>query len=126
MSAQGIFYLIGVIISSGHGFQSATFAAYSESQCQPWSFVTMTNTSGCHCYTKESPLREAVLCTDEGTLLQFGYCMTNEEGNGTFLVECPYFDYKAFNVSNLEYIQLPEHLSELNGSMCDPLNREGS
>lgn len=89
---------------------------YNESQCQPWSFLTMiNNNSECKCYNmNDNSLSDAVLCTDEGTLLQFGYCMTYEEGNGTFLVECPYFDYHAFNVSNLEYIQLPEHLSELN------------
>ena len=57
--------------------------------------------------------------------IRFGYCMTYEEGNGTFLVEYLYFDYHTFNVSNLGYIQLPEYLSELSRSMCDPLNREG-
>ena len=58
-------------------------------------------------------------------MIQFGYCMTYEEGNGTFLVECPYFEYWVLNVSNSEYIRLPEHQSELNRSICDPLNREG-
>ena len=119
---QTILFLIGVIVCRSFGFQ----LAYNESQCRPWSFITTTNnTSGCKCYTNDNSLGDAVLCTDEGTLLQFGYCMTYKEGNGTFLVECPYFDYNAFNVSNSEYIQLPEHLSELNGSMCDPLNRRG-
>jgi hypothetical protein len=102
--------------------------AYSDnkSQCQPWSFpTTTTNTTQCKCHTKDDSLGDAVLCTDQGTLLQFGYCMTYEEGIGTFLVECPYLDYHIFNVSNLDYIQLPQFLSELSGSMCDPLNREG-
>ena len=123
---QTIFYLIGVIVFRSFGFP----VAYSdhESQCQPWSFLsTTTNTTQCKCYTmaKDDSLRDAVLCSDQGTLLQFGYCMTYEEGNGTFLVECPYVKYHTFNISNLEYIQLPLHLSELSRSMCDPLNREG-
>ena len=122
---QTILYLFGVIVNV-----SITFgfpAAYNESQCQPWSFLTAAvNTTQCKCYAKDKGLRDAVLCTDQGTLLQFGYCMTYEESNGTFLVECPYVNYyHTFNVSNLEYIQLPQHLSELSKSMCDPLNREG-
>ena len=121
---QTILYLIGVIVCRTFGFQ----AVYNESQCQPWSFLTTTTNISqieCKCYTKDNSLRDAVLCTDQGSMLQFGYCMTYEEGNGTFLVECPYFEYWVLNVSNLEYIRLPEHLSELNRSICDPLNREG-
>ena len=68
------------------------------------------------CYSLHRSRNSATVC--------IGYCMTYEEGNGTFLVECPYFDYHTFNVNNLGYIQLPEYLSELSRSMCDHLNRE--
>ena len=93
-------------------------------QCQPWSFLN--NNSGCQCYkNSDRRLTGAVYCTDYGTQLQFGYCMTYEEDNGTFLAQCPYFAFLVFNITKSEYIQLPDHISQLNNSMCDPLNRKG-
>ena len=78
-----------------------------------------------HQIVKDNSLRNAVLGTDQGSMLQFGYCMTYEEGNRVSL-----FWILVLNVSNLQYIQLPKHLSELNRSIIDviphdPLSNEG-
>ena len=99
----------------------------------PWRICSVShghafldNSSNCECYeNSDRRLSGAVYCTDHGTLLQFGYCMTYEEDSGTFLAQCPYFSFRAFNVTESEYIQLPDHTSQLNNSMCDPLKRKG-
>lgn len=108
----------------GSVFRETIVGTMEDLQCQPWSFVN--NNSNCQCYeTSDKRLTGAVYCTDHGTLLQFGYCMTHEEDNRTFLAQCPYFAFLVFNVTKSEYIQLPDHISQLNSSMCDPLNRKG-
>ena len=116
-------FILAATVDCSYG-SLKSIGTLNESQCQPWSFLGTTNK--CQCYdNKDKRLIGAVSCTDHGSLLQFGYCMTYEEHNGTFLAQCPYFDFRVYNVSKSEYIQLPDHLSQLNNSMCDPLNRKG-
>ena len=114
-------FILGII---GCVFPETSASTLEDLQCQPWSFLD--NSSNCQCYeNSDRRLTGAVYCTDHGTLLQFGYCMTYEEDNGTFLAQCPYFAFLVYNVTKSEYIQLPDHTSQLNSSMCDPLNRKG-
>ena len=75
----------------------------------------------------ESHFYGIVKCTSQGVLLRFGYCATYKEGNGIYISNCPYFQLKGHNVTDLEpgYIQLPDNISELNDYMCGPMNRKG-
>ena len=115
-----IYFILGFIFC---GFPESS-AISRDLQCQPWSFLS--NNSNCQCYeNNDRRLTGAVYCNDHGTLLQFGFCMTHEEDSGTFLAQCPYFVFREFNITKSEYIQLPNHIYQLNTSMCDPLNRKG-
>ena len=62
---------------------------------------------------------------DEDVLLNIGFCMTYEEGEGISLSECPYFLLKGHNMTEPGYIKLPNNISQLNGYMCGPMNRKG-
>ena len=64
-------------------------------------------------------------CANEGALLSIGHCMTYHEGQGTFAMECPYFQLKGHNVAERGYIWLPSNTSELNKYMCGSMNRKG-
>lgn len=64
-------------------------------------------------------------CTEEGTLLSIGHCMTYREGEGTFAIECPYFQLKGHDVAERGYIRLPSNISDLNQYMCGSMNRRG-
>ena len=100
----------------------------SESQCPPWSYLdnNIDNTSiQCKCCDVDKHLIGVVSCTDQHSLLQLGYCMTYEEGKGIFFTTCLYSDYRVYNISQSEYIQLPNHNFLLNSSMCEPLHRMG-
>ena len=66
-----------------------------------------------------------IKCTNKGTLLSIGHCMTYHEGQGTFAIECPYFQLKGHNVAEHGYIKLPSNVSELNDYMCGSMNRKG-
>ena len=66
-----------------------------------------------------------IKCTNKDTLLSVGHCMTYHEGQGTFAIECPYFQLKGHNVAEHGYIKLPSNVSELNDYMCGSMNRKG-
>ena len=67
-----------------------------------------------------------IICTDQGPLLQTGFCATYSEYTGLLsMTDCPYFQLKGFNITSPGYIQLPGTLTELNDSMCTPMNRRG-
>ena len=94
-------------------------------ECPPWFFYN-TSTENCECY--HSPSTEQIVkCTDQGALLQIGYCMTHEEGEGTFVSLCQYFELEGHNKSETfpGFITLPDNVSELNDYMCGPMNRVG-
>ncbi len=63
----------------------------------------------------------------DGATLSIGYCMTHEEGIGTYIARCPdYYQLDGHNTtSNPGYIKLPDNVSELNDYMCGPMNRKG-
>ena len=69
---------------------------------------------------------EMVKCTDQGVLLHFEYCATETNGN-IYPTKCPYFQFNGHIVSKqeIEYIRLPDNISELNDYMCGPMNRKG-
>ena len=51
--------------------------------CPPWFFYNST-IQECQCFQQDNSLN-SVMCTDNGTLLAFGYCMTyDEENDATF------------------------------------------
>ena len=97
-----------------------------ENLCPPWYFYN-TVSDKCECYL--SPRTEDIVkCTDQGALLRFDYCMTYEEGEGTFVGRCnKYFEIKGHNRSEnfAGFITLPDNISELNDYMCGPMNRKG-
>ena len=65
-------------------------------------------------------------CTDEGRpILSIGHCMTYEEGEGTFAMECPYFQLEGHDMAEWGYIRLPSNTSDLNEYMCGSMNRRG-
>ena len=72
-----------------------------------------------------------ITCSDGGPLLQFGYCATYSEDTGLVAVaKCPYLQVygHVYNVTSIRhdyFIQLPKTLTELNDSMCGPMNRKG-
>ena len=70
-----------------------------------------------------------IKCSDSGPLLKLGYCATYSEDTGLVTVaKCPYFQMNGYNLTatgNQYYIQLPKTLTELNDSMCGPMNRKG-
>jgi hypothetical protein len=109
---------------------SPTFTSDSESSiavseksvellCPPGFFYDI-NTNGCGCYP------ENVVCNEQQEAsLEFGYCMTYEEGEGTFLGVCGSFLAHGRNVSNRLYLDLPGNVTNLNDFMCGPMNRKG-
>ena len=72
---------------------------------------------------------DLVKCTEEGVVLTFGCCVTQEDNQSLFLIECPYFELKGHSILNdlhhPGFIRLPDNLSELNDYMCGPMNRKG-
>ena len=98
--------------------------ASTQDQCPPW-FLYNSTLKDCQCFQEDNPLNN-VMCTEDGALLAFGWCMTyDEESGGTFLGLCPSFMVSSRNVSKRLFITLPSNVSELNDYMCRPLNRKG-
>ena len=113
--------LLGVVHCQDNG---ATSKQIHSNQCPPWFFYNAT-TKSCECYSSPST-DNIVKCTESGALLQYGYYMTYEEGEGYYVGLCDYFNLDRYNKSSLNnYISLPINISELNDYMCGPLNREG-
>ena len=71
--------------------------------------------------------RDAMIqCTEEGPLLQFGYCATySDETKLLSITICPHYQQNGYNLSTSGKIVLPRNLSQLNDYMCGPLNRKG-
>ena len=90
--------------------------------CSPW-FQYDSSKGKCVCSDEG---RGRVVCTDEGALLRFGSCMTHID-NRTVVGRCEYFmlDPAEQNVTQYQYITLPQSLSELNDYVCGPMNRKG-
>ena len=84
-------------------------------------FFFNTDTNNCECYPNSN-----VVCNEQQEAsLEFGYCMTYEDGEGTFLGVCISFLALDRNVSDRLYVELPGNLTELNDFMCRPMNRKG-
>ena len=97
-----------------------------DDQCPLWRFFNAT-TQQCECYTSPST-SDIVECTEQGIKLRVGYCMTyEEEEEMIYIVRCSYFDGNHFTTKdNGRYVELPiKNISELNSSMCEPMNRKG-
>ena len=94
-----------------------------DEQCPPWFFYNATTTQ-CECYS-DPRLDGIIRCTSQTALLRFGFCTTFERDQGFFVARCNYFNPKVYDTTDDNYIILPQNRSELNGYMCDPLNREG-
>lgn len=92
-------------------------------QCPPWFFYN-ASTKTCECYS--SPISDHIVrCTKEAALLKLGYCMTYEEGSGFHVGHCGSVNISGLNITNDNYIRLPDNISDLNDYMCAPLNRQG-
>lgn len=116
--------LLGVIRCKGNGTTTEETQLKDSDQCPPWFFYNATKNL-CECYSSPS-IENIVKCTENGALLQYGYCMTYDEG-GYYVGLCEYFNLEKYNKSILNgYISLPNNVSELNDYMCGPLNRKGA
>ena len=91
--------------------------------CPPW-FVYSNSTNQCECYTNPS-LNGVVKCTDEAALLRLGYCTTYQKGAGLSVGSCNYLRPSLYEVTEDNYIRLPDNTSELNDYLCGPVNRKG-
>ena len=102
---------------------TASSAAQYDYLCQPWYYYNPTN-GQCTCKTKttDHTSHYKVGCSKHGAIIALGFCTTHEEGNGTFLVQCPYFQPNGLNLTSDGYT-LPYNISELNDYMCGPMKR---
>ena len=92
-------------------------------QCPPWFFYN-TSTKTCECYS--NPRTDHIVrCAKKVALLKLGYCMTYEEGTGFHVGHCGSVNVSGLNITNDNYIRLPDNISDLNDYMCGPLNRQG-
>lgn len=113
---------VTIVIYAGTTLSDST--NIDSSLCPPW-FIFNTSTGTCQ-YYKQSYLKEAICCTNNGTLLEVGFCMTYMKGVGTYMAQCPYFDIRAYNIVYMVYIQLPHNKTELSDYMCGPMNRRST
>ena len=95
-------------------------------QCPLWHFFNAT-TNLCECNISSS-ISDIVKCTEGGVNLRVGYCMTyQEEEEVIYLAYCNYFHGNYSKSDNGRYVQLSvKNASELNDSMCGPMNRNGT
>ena len=92
-------------------------------QCPPW-FLYNDKTNQCECY--KNPSIDGILkCNEDGALLRFGYCTTYQEGVGLTVGSCNYIRPNMYEVTEENYIRLPDNVSELNDYLCGPVNRKG-
>ena len=120
------FFVTDLAQGSNNEYNSTVTQQLSQyHECPTWFFYN-TSTENCECYHIPST-EQIVKCTEQGALLQNGYCMTYEEGKGTFVSRCNYFKLEGHNVSESfpGFITLPDNVSELNDYMCGPWNRKG-
>ena len=96
------------------------------SNCHLW-FYYNTTTKRCECFPH--PYNKVkLICTetDSEALLNFGYCMTYNNKDGTISIgQRASFMVHNRNVSERNYLRLPKNVSELNDYMCTPMNRKG-
>ena len=69
---------------------------------------------------------DIVRCTEQGALLRYGFCMTYEEGQGTFVGRCQSFEVQGhINMcpKNLQGSYLSQQISQssISTCMCGPL-----
>ena len=128
-SAKPIYYSVCITVIIAWSIPANGMTAYNQTDlsryhCPPWFFYDST-VQECQCFQQGNSLN-SVMCTNDGALLAFGYCMTyDEEKDATFLGLCPSFTVSSRNVSERRFITLPANVSELNDYMCGPLNRQG-
>ena len=92
--------------------------------CPPWYKINSTEQGMCVCRKHQSI--DVLKCTDQGALLEFGYCMTYDEDDGEYTIgECPYFQSNGHNLTEDGYVKLPDNVSQLNDYMCHTMNRKG-
>ena len=110
-----------VSTSSSESFTSTQVSSKhsDQLQCAP-GFLYNSILDKCECYPDSN-----VLCNEQKASLDFGSCMTYEEGEGSFLGLCISFRAHGRNVSNRVYLDLPENLTDLNEYMCAPMKRKG-
>ena len=113
-----------IILVQGNGHNSLLVLPSTDVRCRPWSFYNHINKQ-CECYSNVHT-DNIVKCTEHSVFLRYGFCMTfREEENGFYVGQCKYFDLSKYNTSDtVNYIRLPDNVSDLNEYMCTPLNRK--
>ena len=97
--------------------------ASSDEQCRPWFYNSSIQQCQCN---SDKHTKSFVKCTEQGVLLKFGYCMTNDATlNQTFVSFCKYFQLRGHIETHSRTIRLPNNISKLNNYMCWPMNRKG-
>ena len=135
MMGKGIIVMLALLLSTKHVESMSNLkstsqavlqnASIEQGGCPPW-FAYNSETGNCEC--QRSPGTDNIVkCTEQGALLRYGFCMTYEKGQGTFVGRCQNFKVQGHNVSETSpgFISLPANISELNQYMCGPMNRKG-
>ena len=95
-----------------------------DDQCPLWRVFNPT-TQLCECYNSPHT-NDIVKCTERGISLRVGYCMTYEELERTiYIAFCPFSGNFSTSVNGRYIKLLVKYPSELNTSMCEPMNRQG-
>ena len=85
--------------------------------CSSWYHLNSA-TNKCQCY-------QHVKCTERSAFIPTGHCMTYDESSKTLSYVLCHFSHDNLT-HDLNGIELPSNISELNGYMCAPLNRKGA
>ena len=98
-------------------------SARSDLLCQPWYSYDVTNEE-CVCteWRVHKTSYKKVKCGKDSAIIAPGYCTTFEEGNGTFLGICLYFQSTGLNFTSDGYT-LPQNITELNHYVCGQMDR---
>ena len=123
-----------IVIKVTHAV-SINYSSISDSRNDLQLGVTLNQCSHVQWYCFNSSTRDydckhiynsLITCTDRGPALQTGFCATYSEYTELLsIIDCPYFQLNGFNITSSGYINLPGTLTELNDSMCAPMNRRG-
>ena len=91
--------------------------------CPLWFVPRNGSQSGCVC---NKHLKGVINCDQESEniSIHLGDCMTYDTSSSSVIIgQCPYMHHP--NIVDHVYVKLPRNVSDLNGAMCGPLNREG-
>ena len=118
-----IYTLVGTCVQATEVTTDSSVAQY-DYLCQPW-YTYNPFDGSCTCTKTFHTSYSAVKCSQLGAIIPHGFCTTYNEGTGTLLARCLYFQSKGLNLTSDGYT-LPHNITELNDYMCGSMNRMNS